>query len=445
MRALIVDDERSIREGLVKTLKRMGHDSISVDNGTDAVEEFAKGGINLVFLDLKMPGMDGMETLVRLKETDPEVIVVMITGYPSIENVLKAFRLGAYDYMPKPFSPQEVRIITARAEERRKLRFQNEQLRRQLKAAMGDNFVISRSQAMQEINALIDKVARTESNVLITGQSGTGKEVVARTIFELSPRKDGEYVTVDCSTLAEPLLESELFGHVKGAFTGAHAQKRGLFELADGGTFFLDEIGNLSPSTQAKLLRVVQEKEIKPVGGVNSRKVDVRIIAATNADLKRAIEAGTFREDLYYRLAVFPIHLPPLKERVEDIPELVRFFVKKYAAKAMKHFGEVSQAFLAVLSAYDFPGNIRELENIIQRAVVIEESDVLSPSSLPAYLLKDHPGGEQRRFPTLSELERDHIALVLRACDNRKSQAAEVLGIDRKTLYRKLMQLGLED
>jgi two-component system response regulator HydG len=248
---------------------------------------------------------------------------------------------------------------------------------------------------------------------------------------------------VDCSTLAEPLLESELFGHVKGSFTGADSPKRGLFELADGGTFFLDEIGNLSPGTQAKLLRVVQEREIKPVGGTTSKKVDVRLIAATNADLARAIEEGTFREDLYYRLAVFPIALPPLRERVEDIPELVRFFVAKYEGKAMKHFKEVSPAFQAVLAAYSFPGNIRELENIVQRAVVIEETDVLRPSSLPAYLLKNQPG-EHTRFPTLDELECDHITLVLRACDDHKSRAADILGIDRKTLYRKLKFLGLE-
>jgi DNA-binding NtrC family response regulator len=442
VRALIVDDERSIREGLAKTLTRMGHDSVAVDNGADAVDEFVRGGFDLVFLDLKMPGIDGMETLVRLKEADPEVIIVMITGYPSIENVLKAFRLGAYDYMPKPFSPQEVRIITARAEERRRLRFENEQLRRQLKAVKGDRFVISRSPAMREVNALIDKVARTDGNVLITGESGTGKEVVARTIWELSPRKEREFVAVDCSMLAEPLLESELFGHVRGAFTGAHAPKRGLFELADGGTFFLDEVGNLSPGTQAKLLRVIQEREFKPVGGTTSRKVDVRLIAATNADLMGCIRGGRFREDLYYRLAVFPIHLPPLKERPEDIPELVRFFVAKYVGKAMKRFREVSPAFLAVLSSYDFPGNVRELENIVQRAMVIEDSDVLRPSSLPAYLLKNQPG-EQKRFPTLTELERDHVSLVLRACDGHKTQAADILGIDRKTLYRKMKQFGL--
>jgi DNA-binding NtrC family response regulator len=437
-----VDDERSIRDGLAKTLKRMGHDSVAVDNGSEAVEAFVQGGCDVVFLDLKMPGIDGMETLVRLKEADPEVIIVMITGYPSVENVLKAFRLGAYDYMPKPFSPQEVRIITARAEERRRLRFENEQLRRQLKAAKGDAFVISRSAAMREVNALIDKVARSDGNVLLTGESGTGKEVVARTIYELSPRKDREFVAVDCSMLAEPLLESELFGHVKGAFTGAAAPKRGLFELADGGTFFLDEVGNLSLGIQAKLLRVIQEREFKPVGGTTVKRVDVRLIAATNADLQDAIRQGRFREDLYYRLAVFPVHLPPLKERAEDIPELVRYFVAKYAAKAGKRFREVSASFLAVLASYDFPGNIRELENIVQRAVVIEDADVLRPSSLPAYLLKKQPG-EQKRFPTLAELERDHVALVLRACGDRKAQAAEILGIDRKTLYRKLQQFGL--
>ncbi|MBI5014667.1 MAG: sigma-54-dependent Fis family transcriptional regulator [Deltaproteobacteria bacterium] len=441
MKTLIIDDERSIRDGLTKTLRRLGHDVAATENGRDGLDEFIRGGYDMVLLDLRMPGIDGMDTLVRLRDADPEVVIVIITGYPSIDSVLKAFRLGAYDYLPKPFSPQEVRIVTARAEERRKLRFENEQLRRQLKAVKGDSYVISKSARMREVNALIDKVARTDTNVLITGESGTGKEIVARMIYELSPRRECEFVAVDCSMLAEALLESELFGHVKGAFTGAIAPKRGLFELADGGTFFLDEVGNLSPGTQAKLLRVIQEREIKPVGGVTVRKVDVRLIAATNVDVTRAVQDGTFREDLFYRLSVLPIHLPPLRERPEDIPELARHFVTKHAQKAMKNIREMSSAFVAVLSSYDFPGNIRELENIIQRAVVIEESETLRPSSLPAYLLKN-PSEEKKRFPTLIELERDHIALVLRACGERRVQAADVLGIDRKTLYRKLKQFG---
>jgi DNA-binding NtrC family response regulator len=442
VKALIIDDERSIRDGLAKTLRRIGHEAEATENGQLGLEEFGRGGYDMVFLDLRMPGIDGMEALVRLRDLDPEVVIVIITGYPSIETVLKAFRLGAYDYLPKPFSPQEVRIITARAEERRRLRFENEQLRRQLNAAKADRCLISKSPSMRDINGLIEKVARTDGNVLITGESGTGKEVVARMIYELSPRRDREFVAVDCSTLSESLLESELFGHVRGAFTGALSPKRGLFELADGGTFFLDEVGNLSPGTQAKLLRVIQEREIKPVGGVASRKVDVRLIAATNSDLARSLKQGNFREDLYYRLAVFPIHLPPLRERLEDLPELARHFMVKYAQKSVKNIREMSPGFLAVLSSYDFPGNIRELENIVQRAIVLEESGVLRPSSLPAYLLRDQ-AEEKRRFPTLLELERDHISLVLRACGERKGQASEILGVDRKTLYRKLKQYGL--
>ncbi len=441
MRVLIVDDERSIREGLAKTLRRMGHEVDVCPDGRSALDCFAGGDYDLVFLDLKMPGIDGMDVLARMREIDPEVIVVIITGYPSVDNVLKAFRLGAYDYLPKPFSPQEVRITTLRAEERRQLRFENEQLRRQLQARTG-RYVISSSPRMREVNALIEKVAATDTSVLITGESGTGKEVVARMIWELSSRRDREFVAVDCSALSGPLLESELFGHVKGAFTGAHAPKRGLFELASGGTFFLDEVGNLSLETQAKLLRVLQEKEIKPVGGLRARKVDVRIIAATNADLQQAVREGAFREDLYYRLAVFPIHLPPLRERMEDLPELVRHFVGVYAPKVHKRFREISPGFLSVLASYNFPGNIRELENIVQRAVLLEDTDVLRPSSLPAYLLKNQPN-HRKRFPTLEELERDHIALVLRACDRQKTRAAQILGIDRKTLYRKMKRYGL--
>ncbi len=441
MRTLIVDDERSIREGLSKTLQRMGHEVTACPDGRSGLESFESGAYDAVFLDLKMPGLDGMEVLVRMRELDPEVIVIIITGYPSIDNVLKAFRLGAYDYLPKPFSPQEVRITTARAEERRRLRFENEQLRRQLEARSG-RFVISASPRMREVNALIEKVAGADTSVLITGESGTGKEVVARMIYQLSGRKDSEFVAVDCSVLAGPLLESELFGHVKGAFTGAHAPKHGLFELANGGTFFLDEVGNLGPETQAKLLRVLQEREIKPVGGTSARKVDVRIIAATNANLEKSVAAGEFREDLYYRLAVFPIHLPPLRDRMEDLPDLVRHFVGRYAPKMHKTIREVAPGFLSVLSGYNFPGNIRELENIIQRAVLIEESSTLRPSSLPAYLLKNRPG-HRKRFPTLEELERDHVDLVLRACDGQRTEAARVLGIDRKTLYRKMKRFGL--
>ncbi len=443
MKALIIDDQKSIRDGLAQTLGQRRHQVTLAADGRQGIREYERGGYDLVFLDLRMPGIDGLETLKHLKTIDPDVVVVIITAYPSIDTVVQAFRRGAYDFLSKPFSLEEVDIITARVEERRQLRFENEKLRRQLRAVAGEACVISGSPAMREVNALIAKVARTESNVLLTGESGTGKEVAARTICALSRRSDRELVTVDCSTLAGSLLESELFGHVKGGFTGASERKRGLLELADGGTFFLDEVGNLSLSTQAKLLRVVQEGEIKPVGAEFVRKVDIRLIAATNADLVKAVKEGSFREDLFYRLAVFPIHMPPLRERAGDIPELCTCFVAKYAALAGKRIEGLSPECLAVLTSYSFPGNIRELENIIQRAVIIEDSPVVRLASLPPHLLNDcHP--DKSSFVPLRDVEKDYIRLVLQALEGQKSPAARVLGIDRKTLYRKIKEYGLD-
>lgn len=444
MKALIIDDDPSIRDGLAQTLERRRHEVTTAGTGLDGLREFERGGYDLVFLDIKMPGIDGIETLKRLREADPDAVVILITGYPSIDTVVHGFRQGAYDFLPKPFSSQEVRVITNRVEERRRLRFENEKLRRRLDAVTGGDCVISRSPAMREVNALIEKVAKADSNVLLTGESGTGKEVAARAICALSNRSDRELVAVDCSTLAGPLLESELFGHVKGGFTGATERKRGLLELADGGTFFLDEVGNLSLSTQAKLLRVVQEGEIKPVGAEFVRKVDIRLIAATNADLAKSVAEGTFREDLYYRLAVFPIHLPPLRDRAGDIPALCECFAAKYAARAGKRLTGISPEFLSILGAHAFPGNIRELENIVQRAVLIEESPVLQPSSLPPALLAKAPEAREAPFATLGDVEKEHIRLVLQAHKGQKATVARILGIDRKTLYRKLKEYGLE-
>lgn len=443
MRILVIDDEAAIRDTLGQTLKRLNHEVVSCQDGSSGVLEAEKGVFDLVFLDVKMTGMDGLEVLKQLKVIDPDITVVMITGYPSVDSVLNAFRLGAYDYLAKPFLSQEVRLVLERADYRRRLRFENEQLRRELKAVKGDSFVVSMSPAMKEVNALIEKVAESDSNVLLTGESGTGKEVAARAINALSNRSARELVAVDCSTLAESVLESELFGHVKGAYTGASATRRGLLELADGGTLFLDEIGNLTLRTQAKLLRVLQEGEIKPVGGDTVKKINVRFIAATNSDLRKMVAGGTFREDLYYRLAVFPIELPPLRQRLDDLPSLVRHFVAKYSTKAHKRIDSITPEFMTALTTHSFPGNIRELENIIQRAIIVEDTRDLRHTSLPPYLLKERVP-EKTLFPTLDEFERMHIELILTFCNGHKGEAATILGIDRKTLYRKLVKYGLE-
>lgn len=442
MKILVIDDEQSIRDGLSMTLTRRRHEVTTASDGLQGLEEFKTGGYDLVFLDMKMPGIDGIETLAQLRAFDPLVEAVIITGYPSIDSVIQAFRQGARDFLPKPFSTQEVRIITNRVEERRRLNLENEKLRRQLKSVTGEDFVRSVSPAMREVDHLIEKVAATNSTVLLTGESGTGKEVAARAITALSDRAGRELVTVDCSTLAETLLESELFGHVKGSFTGAGERKRGLLELADNGTLFLDEVGNLTQSIQAKLLRVVQEGEFKPVGADFVRKVDIRIISATNADLKKAVEAGTFREDLYYRLAVFPIHLPPLRERSEDVPELVNHFARKFAAQAGKKLKGVAPEFHSATLGYEFPGNIRELANIVQRAVILEEGEELTTAGLAPHIA----GGcaPTVGFPTLREIEKEHIRRALVHHAGQKATAAQALGIDRKTLYRKIVEYGLE-
>ena len=445
-RVLIVDDEKVIRDSFSRVLQKEGYHVEAVGSGRLALERAAEESFDIVLLDLKMPGLDGMETLRELKEKDPEILSIMITGYPTIESAVQAVKLGAYDYLAKPCSPEELRIVVARAMERRKLSFENERLRRRLDASAISEPLIGESKGMRFIMELLRKVAPTDTTVLITGESGTGKEMVARAIHQLSPRKDKEFVAVDCNALVESLLESELFGHMKGSFTGAVATKHGLFELANGGTFFFDEVGNLSLNTQSKILRVIQEREIKPVGGNHRVRVDVRIIAATNRNLMEAISQKTFREDLFYRLSVVPIHLPPLRERKEDIPLLVYHFIKRYSRKRKRPVQEATPAAMELLMKYSWPGNVRELENIIERSMIMEEGERITPRSLPWNF--QHESGEETAFrskqmASLEELEKEHIAFVLRQTEGHKSRAADILGIDRKTLYQKIQKYGL--
>jgi DNA-binding NtrC family response regulator len=393
-----------------------------------------------------MPGLSGMEVLKKIKEDDPEAMVIVITGYATVESAVEAMKMGAYDFIPKPFTPDSLRVIVKRALDRRKLALENVLLRDELKAGFEPGVIIGQSKSMKEVEQLVQKVGPTDTTVLIYGESGTGKELVARAIHCYSGRTDKPFVAVDCGSLVENLFESELFGHVKGSFTGATATKYGRFELANGGTLFFDEIGNLSINTQTKLLRVLQEREITKVGGSQVIKVDVRIVAATNKDLQKAVKAGTFRDDLFYRLSVVPITLPALCERRDDIPLLANYFLQKYNKKRKKNIRAISDRAMKALVEYDWPGNVRELENAIERAVVLAEDDVINPSELLYYGLsvetpsRSDAGKSQR----LVDVEKEHIAKTLKMLNGHRGKMAERLGIDRKTLRLKLKKYGIE-
>jgi len=445
-RILIVDDEKIMRDSCCRVLQKEGYSALGSVSGEEALEKFDQEQFDLVLLDLMMPGIGGIETLRRLKEMDPEITIMIMTGYPSIETAVKAIKLGAYDYITKPFNPDELRIAVNRALERKNLVGENHHLRRQLKSKNEADCIVGQSEAMCAIYELIRRTAPTDSTVLITGESGTGKELIARAIHDHSLRVDKAFITVDCSSLVETLLESELFGHVKGSFTGAIQAKYGSFELANGGTFFFDEIGNLSLDIQAKLLRVIQEKEIKPVGGERTRKVDVRIIAATNQDLKQLIAQKLFREDLYYRLNVVPIHIPPLREKKEDIPFLVNHFLKKYNRKRACPVTSTSSETMKLLMDYAWEGNIRELENAVERALIMEDGDTLLPQCFPWLIEKQQTKytADSNKIYGLEELEKKHLQRVLKETGYRKGQAANLLGIDRKTLYKKIKKYALE-
>jgi DNA-binding NtrC family response regulator len=446
VRVLVVDDEKIIRDGCSRILAKEGYTILTADSGEEALERFDLEPFDLVLLDMKMPGLGGIETLRRLKEMDAGLTILVITGYPSIETAVKAIKLGAYDYITKPFYPDALRIAVNRALERKSLVTENQHLRQQLKTENEANIIVGQSESMRSLYELVRRTAPTDSTVLITGESGTGKELIARAIHDYSLREEREFVTVDCSALVETLLESELFGHVKGSFTGAIQAKYGSFELANGGTFFFDEIGNLSLDIQAKLLRVIQEKEIKPVGGEKNIKVDVRIIAATNQDLRQSIAKKTFREDLYYRLNVVPIHLPPLRDRKEDIPLLVNHFLKRYNKKREVPVTKVEPETMKILMRCGWPGNVRELENSIERALILEDGDTLLPRCFP-WLVEERQmktSADNGRIYGLEELEKQHIERVLKEAKGHKGKTANLLGIDRKTLYQKIKKYGLD-
>lgn len=441
---LIIDDEAALRDFYREALLKDGHDVEYAFDGDDGLRRIHERIFDLIILELRLPGTDGLEVLRRIKSLMPDTIVIAVTSYATVESAVEAMKAGAFDFIPKPLTPDKLRTTVNRAMERRRLTLESLDPRRQIISDWSDQLV-GESEPILKVKRLIAKVAPTDSTVLIQGESGTGKELVARAIHMASHRRDKPMIVVDCNTLVETLLESELFGHVKGAFTGAIATKHGRFELANGGTIFLDEVGSLPLNIQAKLLRVIQEREITRIGTGRPIKVDVRIIAATNRDLREAVALGQFRDDLYYRLNVVPIILPPLRERREDIPLLVHHFIKKVNAKRSRRIKGITDGALDLLLSYDFPGNVRELENIIERAVVLAEGDVIDIEDLthPGYSeLKSVDQGYTLR--SLEDVEREHILKTLERLNWNRSKAARVLGIDRKTLLSKMKKYGLK-
>ena len=446
---LVIDDEEAMRDSCRQALSLEGNRIEVAEDGVRGLAMLERESFDLVILDLKMPGLSGMEVLKKIKEQDTEIVVVVITGYATIEFAVEAMRIGAYDFIPKPFAPERLRVVVERAMEKRRLWLENVLLRTQLEDKYSEDVIIGQSKSMREVEGLIRQVAPTDSTVLISGETGTGKELAARAIHSQSNRKDRPFIVVDCGGLMESLFESELFGHIKGSFTGATETKHGRFEVADGGTLFLDEVGNISMNIQAKLLRALQEKEISRIGSSQVIKVDVRIVAATNKDLLKCVKEQTFREDLFYRLSVVPVVLPALRDRKEDVPLLANHFLIKYNTKRGKSIIAISDEAMKVLTEYDWPGNVRELENAIERAVVLKSSGVIEPADLWYYERgasgQRAPGPDADEVKSLAEAEREHIIRALRLFDGHIGKTSDALGIDRKTLRSKLKKYEVEE
>jgi len=450
-RVLVVDDERSMRDLLAIMLKQEGHDVAVVEGGAQAIETLSREVFDLIITDLRMREVDGLAVLRAAKEHSPETVVVVITAFASTETAVEAMKLGAYDYITKPFKMDEIKLVLANALERKRLRDENQALKRQLRSERRlDNFV-GGSRQMLEIFETIRKTADSLSTVLVTGESGTGKELVARAVHAESPRRNGPFVSVNCGAIPETLMESELFGHVKGAFTGAVASTVGLFSAANGGTLFLDEVTEVPPSLQVKLLRVIQEREIRRVGDTKDVKVDVRLIAASNRDVAKAVQDGILREDLFYRLNVIPIHIPPLRERREDIPLLVAHFIKHRSAELGQSVRTVTPAALAVLENYRWPGNIRELENVIERALVLGSGEVFDVDALPPDLRRPRdvldiaveiPESGLDLEATLDQIEQRYIHLALARTGGVQTRAAELLRVSFRQLRYKLQKFA---
>jgi two-component system response regulator HydG len=459
VRVLVVDDEPTLLRALEALLRKKGYDVVGLDSPIAATQKLAVEDFDVALLDIKMPQLSGLELLNAVKHRRPEIEVIMMTGHATVETALQAVRSGAYDYLTKPFEDVElVARSVAKAAERKALWDRNKQLENQLREREGlpPDGLVGASAPIREVQRMIDAVAYSSTTVLITGESGTGKELVARALHGRSPRKSHPFVALNCGALTETLLESELFGHVKGAFTGAQRDQKGLFDAADGGTIFLDEIGDIPLSTQVRLLRVLQEGEIKRVGSADSIKVDVRVLAATHRDLPKLVKSGRFREDLFYRLNVINIPLPSLRDRSEDVPLLSHHFLRRYADRLGKRVKTLSPEALELLCGYRWPGNVRELENAVERAVVLCRGDAVTPVDLPpavtgrtAPLVREAPaGGDEQHWLTqsyatakeqsLRRFEKSYVEALMRACDNNISAAARKAGMDRSNFKRVL-------
>ncbi|SPP99945.1 Acetoacetate metabolism regulatory protein AtoC [Candidatus Sulfobium mesophilum] len=449
-RILVIDDEEIIRESCRRVLEPAGYQVDTAASGGEGLQVLKTEAIDLVLTDLKMPDIDGIEVLIKIKENWPDTEVIIMTGYGTVKNAVKAMKMGVFDYIEKPFSPDDLLALVVRALNRQKLSSGEVTHREIIPSHYELGNIVGISQAMQKIFQLIARVASTGSTVLITGESGTGKELIARAIHYNSPRKDLPFVVVDCTTIPETLIESELFGHVKGAFTGASETKKGLLEIANGGTIFLDEIGNLNISTQAKLLRVLQEREFRPIGEKKTVHIDVRFISATNKDLRIMTKEGSFREDLFYRLNIFPIHMPPLRDRKEDIPHLAQYFLGKYREELNNRVTHINAEAMRLLVLYPWPGNVRQLENAIQRAVIMCQDRTLKPEHLTSL---DFPTEEAipRNSEELKEMKKDlriksvegvekaFIMEALRRNDWNISRASTDVGMQR-TNFHSLMK-----
>ncbi len=435
---LIVDDELSVRDSLGKWFREEGYEIGTAENAGEALTRMAEGRWDLALLDIKMRGTDGIELQRRLHEIDPDLIVIIMTGYGSVETAVAALKNGAYDYVSKPLDPDEIAHLVKKAVAHRRTEKENTRLRETVAEMTRPTELVGQSSAMKKVFEAIETVGPTDATVLITGESGTGKELVVQAIHAASVRRFHPLVAIHCGALTETLLESELFGHEKGAFTGALYRKKGKFEIAEGGTVFLDEIGDISLKTQTDLLRVLQEREITRVGGNQVISVDFRCVAATNKNLEKLIEEGTFRPDLFYRLNVFHIELPPLRERREDIPVLVDHFLRKFSQAMNKRITRVSPAAMTQLQEQPWPGNVRELENAVERAMVVSQEPELREQDF-SFKAAGPASGTGKR---LDEMERAHILQVLEQCGENQSRAAEALGIDRVTLHHKLKKYG---
>jgi two-component system, NtrC family, response regulator AtoC len=438
---LIVDDEFSVRDSLEHWFRRDGYRTASAANGQEALKRLQEDRWDLVLLDMKMPGMDGLELQRRIRAVDPEIVTVVITAFGSVETAVTALKDGAFDYVNKPIDPDELSHVVKRAVEQRRLRTENTALKAKLEELAGVPSIVGDSREMQKVMELVRAVAPMDATVLIRGESGTGKELIAQAIHAGSPRRYFAIVPVNCGALTESLLESELFGHERGAFTGAQYRRKGRFEMADGGTLFLDEIGTLSAKTQIELLRVLESKEVTRIGATRPIKVNFRLVCATNQDLEQMVAEGKFRDDLYYRINVVTIHLPPLRERRDDIPLLARHFLEKYALQMNRPFRDIAPEALDLLLHHGWPGNVRELANAVERALVVGKPPLVRPEDLPLSLAAakgaDAPGD------SLAEVEKAHIESILERTGWNISRAARILDIDRVTLYHKIKKFEL--